>query len=122
VIAPGIEIRKFIPIARRAISKSPEKQWMIPPVSEAFSSSRMESVSAWASRSWTITGRLRRRASRICSRKAWRWRSRGERSRWKSSPVSPIATTLSHRESASSRSSVLSEQEEASCGCWPTAA
>ncbi len=55
----------------------------------------MASVSGCASRQWMMAGLPTRRARSSWRRNTWAWTSRGERSRKKSRPISPIPTTRS---------------------------
>ena len=79
-------------------------------------------ASSPASRTCTTSGRPARRARSIWALKARRWASRGDRSRKKSRPHSPMATTRGCAASASSSASSASSSASASCGCRPTVA
>src|SRR5438445_537786 len=95
---------------------------MIPPTSLAPSSPRIASTSAWASRQCTTTGLPTRRARPIRWRKTRSCTSRGERSRKKSRPISPTATTRGPPARRSISVRTPASASAASWGCTPTVA
>src|SRR5207247_1882381 len=95
---------------------------MIPPTSLAPSSPRIASTSAWASRQCTTTGLRTRRARPIRWRKTRSCTSRGERSRKKSRPISPTATTRGPPARRSISVRTPASASAASWGCTPTVA
>ena len=81
VTGPAIERSSPSASPRRAVSRSPEKQWRMPPISRTPSASQSARRSAWASRQWRSTGLPAARASASCAASAARWAGRGEWSR-----------------------------------------